>query len=50
MKLVATQSFGPYVKGEDITDPQAIAEILAGENAANVVKTAAAPVAVPAAE
>jgi hypothetical protein len=47
MILVVIHEFGPYKKGEHITDPAAIAEILATENAPKVVKKAP-PLAEPA--
>ncbi|WP_189339031.1 hypothetical protein [Chromobacterium amazonense] len=41
-KLVVRQPFGDYQRGDQITDPQKVADILAGENESHVVKTAAA--------
>lgn len=38
MKLVVTHEFGPYKKGDEITDADTIAKILADENANKVVK------------
>jgi len=38
MKLIATQAFGQYAQGASITDAAEIATILAGEQAAFVVK------------
>ncbi|MBM2884098.1 hypothetical protein JFK97_06810 [Chromobacterium phragmitis] len=39
--LVVRQPFGDYQRGDKITDPQKVADILAGENESHVVKTAA---------
>ncbi|QIY81502.1 hypothetical protein [Chromobacterium violaceum] len=39
--LVVKQPFGDYQRGEQISDPQKVADILAGENESHVVKTAA---------
>lgn len=44
MKLIATQAFGPYAQGASITDAAEIATILAGEQAAFVVKVLDDPV------
>lgn len=38
MKLIATQAFGRYAQGDAITDKAAIDTILAGEQAAFVVR------------
>jgi hypothetical protein len=38
MKLVVVHEFGPYKKGDEITDETEIAKILAGENSPKVVK------------
>jgi hypothetical protein len=35
--LVVKSHFGQYAKGDVITDPDEIAEVLAGENAPNVI-------------
>ncbi len=40
-KLTVIHAFAAYKKGDEITDATIIAEILAGENASCVVKTAA---------
>ena len=40
MKLTVTRAFGAYSIGDEITDPAVVAEILASDNAENVVKTA----------
>lgn len=39
--LVVVHPFNEYQKGDHITDPKLIAEILNGEHARSVVKTAA---------
>jgi hypothetical protein len=39
--LVVVRPFGPYAKGDIVTNAQAISDILAGENAACVVRVAA---------
>lgn len=44
MKLIATQPFGDYAQGAEITDANEISTILAGEQAAFVVKVAGDPV------
>lgn len=41
--LVVVRPFGPYSSGDTISDPAVIAAVLAGENAANVVRAHAAP-------
>jgi hypothetical protein len=38
VQLVVVRAFGPYERGDVITDPQVVAEMLAGENAAAVVR------------
>ena len=38
MKLIVTQAFAGYERGNEINDPQAIEAILAGENRQFVVK------------
>lgn len=38
--LVVVRAFGPHAKGDSVTDADAIATILAGENAADVVRVA----------
>jgi len=38
--LVVVRAFGPYAKGEVIADPAAIAAVLGGEQARNVVRVA----------
>jgi hypothetical protein len=40
MKLIVTNAFADYAKGDEITDAKAIAAILASDNAGNVVKVA----------
>ncbi|MEX3933274.1 hypothetical protein AB4Y32_15975 [Paraburkholderia phymatum] len=40
--LVVIEPFGGYAKGEEITDADKVAEILAGENQHHVIKRAAA--------
>lgn len=40
MKLTVTRAFGAYAVGEEITDADEVAAILASDNAENVVKTA----------
>jgi hypothetical protein len=42
IKLIVTNSFGDYQRGDWITDPKEIDDVRAGHNAANVV-----PVDVP---
>jgi hypothetical protein len=42
MKLVVVHEFHPYKKGDEITDPAIVQQILAGENAPKVVKVATA--------
>jgi hypothetical protein len=37
MKLIVTQEWGPYKKGDQITDATTISEVLASCSAANVV-------------
>lgn len=37
-KLVATEQFQSYLKGQEITDPDAIAAILESASSVNVVK------------
>ncbi|MEN2672557.1 hypothetical protein [Herbaspirillum huttiense] len=51
MKLVATQAFGGYAQGAEITDKTAIDAILASEQANFVVRVPddAAPAPIPAA-
>ncbi len=39
-KLVVIHAFGKYRKGDEITDPAIIADVLAGENAPSVRKVA----------
>lgn len=39
--LVVVQPFGDYQRGDRITDPAKIAEVLAGENASHCNKVAA---------
>lgn len=36
--LVVVRAFGAYAKGEPVTDAETIAQILAGENARDVVR------------
>ena len=36
MKLVVTQDFGEYKRGDEITDPDTVAFILASHNASHV--------------
>ena len=43
MKLTVTNAFGDYARGDDITDPDQIAAILASDNAQNVVKVTLPP-------
>ncbi|WP_159098897.1 hypothetical protein [Aquabacterium olei] len=38
IKLIVTQEFGDYPRGCEITEPEAIAAVLDGDNATNVVK------------
>lgn len=40
MKLIVTQAFGRYQRGDEITDPAEIKAILAGEQAVYVIKVA----------
>lgn len=40
IKLIVTNDFGDYQRGDQITDPDKVAEIRAGHNAANVVPVA----------
>lgn len=48
--LVVKSPFAGYERGQTITDPQAVAEILAGEHAQHVTPTEAEdPPAIPAA-
>lgn len=51
MKYVATQAFGQYAQGAEITDKEAIDAILASEQAAFVVRVPddPAPAPIPAA-
>lgn len=44
--LVVTNAFGDFQRGDTITDPEQVAEILANHNGGNVVPVAA-PVFVP---
>lgn len=37
--LVVREPFGEYGKGDTITDPAAVSEILASDNANHVIKT-----------
>lgn len=43
MKLIVTNAFASYSKGDQITDPAEVADVLASDNAENVVKTADTP-------
>jgi hypothetical protein len=43
--LTVIHAFGDYRRGDRITDPARIAEVLAGENACHVVATHEAPTA-----
>jgi hypothetical protein len=43
IKLIVTNDFGGYKRGDQITDAETVAEIRAGHNASNVVPVAAAP-------
>lgn len=40
--LIVREPFGGYAKGEKITDPEKITEILSGENEHHVIKIVAA--------
>lgn len=40
MKLTVTRAFGAYAVGDEITEPDEVAAVLASDNSANVVKTA----------
>lgn len=40
--LTVVEPFGGYQKGDEITDPEKVAEILDGENQHHVIKRAAA--------
>lgn len=40
--LVVHEPFGGYKKGDEITDPEKVAEILEGENQSHVIKRAVA--------
>lgn len=42
IKLVVKEPFQDYAKGDEIVDPQKVAEILASEQAAHVLKVAVA--------
>jgi len=41
--LTVSEPFGGYAKGDEITDPAKVAEILSGENEHHVIKRAAPP-------
>lgn len=43
MRLIVTNAFGAYQRGDAITDAKQIEQVLASDNAANVVKTADLP-------
>jgi hypothetical protein len=48
MKLIVTNAFADFAKGDQITDQAAIDAVLASDNAGNVVKVADAPADPPA--
>ena len=38
LALIVTNAFGDFAKGDQITDPKAIADVLASDASANVVR------------